>query len=129
MSAANRLHRNKRTEIRLTELELIALRDRAQEAGKDLSSYLRYQGLMRRIPPRLSKVSVETYIELGRIGSNLNQLTKATNTALQMGIQPPSTQEQLVALLELLHQIRREIAQVNSGDDESEGEDGDWEAN
>nr|WP_265278302.1 MobC family plasmid mobilization relaxosome protein [Nostoc sp. KVJ3] len=48
---------------------------------------------MRPLPKRLSKISLQTYWELGQIGNNLNQLVKATNTALKIGRTLPASPE------------------------------------
>lgn len=83
---------------------------------------------MRPLPKRLSKISLQTYWELGQIGNNLNQLVKATNTALLVGRTLPTDPELLRELLELLHQCRRDIASDDIEDEDSEEEEDDWEA-
>nr|WP_242048767.1 MULTISPECIES: plasmid mobilization relaxosome protein MobC [Nostocaceae] len=95
------------------------------------SELMRRNGLLRPLPKRLSKISLKAYWELGQIGNNLNQLVKATNTAIKMGRTPPANPELLEELLEVLHQCRRDIAQVDTESDdwseEDEDED-DWQA-
>ena len=84
------------------------------------------------LPKRLSKISLATYQELGRIGNNLNQLTKAANTAIKVGYSPPADPKLLAELLELLHQCRRQLAcvDVENQDSESDLEEcsDDWQA-
>ena len=91
---------------------------------------MRRNALMRPLPKRLSKISLQTYWELGQIGNNLNQLVKATNTALKIGRTLPTDPKLLRELLELLHQCRRDIASpdIDSEDSEEEDEEDDWEA-
>jgi hypothetical protein len=89
---------------------------------------MRRNALMRPLPKRLSKISLQTYWELGQIGNNLNQLVKATNTSIKMGRTPPANPELLRELLELLHQCRRDIASNDVDDDDSEEDEDDWEA-
>lgn len=130
------LVRNHIFPVRLSDLELEALRSKASSAGMSASELMRRNALMRPLPRRLSRVSLQTYIELGRIGNNINQLTKVVNTALKMGLTLPADLEELKALEKLLHQCRREIVMADEkylrGDDEVDFEEeeteDDWEA-
>ncbi|MDZ7955416.1 plasmid mobilization protein [Nostoc sp. DedQUE09] len=115
--------------VRLSDIELDLLRIKSQDLGMSASELMRRNALMRPLPKRLSKISLQTYWELGQIGNNLNQLVKATNTAILMGRTPPAKPELLRELLELLHQCRRDIASDDVDDDDSEEEESDdWEA-
>ncbi|QLE53071.1 plasmid mobilization relaxosome protein MobC (plasmid) [Nostoc sp. C057] len=116
--------------VRLSDIELDLLRIKSLDAGMSASELMRRNALMRPLPKRLSKISLQTYWELGQIGNNLNQLVKATNIAILMGRTPPAKPELLRELLELLHQCRRDIASddVESDDWEDEEEEDDWEA-
>lgn len=115
--------------VRLSDIELEMIRMKSQDAGMSASELMRRNALMRPLPKRLSKISLQTYWELGQIGNNLNQLVKATNTAIKMGRTPPANPELLRELLELLHQCRRDIASDDiESDDWEEEEDDDWEA-
>ena len=122
--------RNHSYPVRLSKIELEMLRNRALEAGIKASELVRRNALMRPLPKRISKVDLKTYIELGRIGNNLNQLTKGVNTALKYGVTPPADKGELQELLELLHSIRLKIAGVNDDDDDDEYDEelNDWEA-
>ncbi len=113
--------------VYLSDIELEMLRDRALESGMKASELIRKNALMRPLPRRISKVDLKTYIELGRIGNNINQLTKAANTALKYGLSPPADRGALEELLKLLHSIRLKIAGVDDGEDLEEDWD-DWEA-
>ena len=112
--------------VYLSDIELEMLRDRALESGMKASELIRKNALMRPLPRRVSKIDLKTYIELGRIGNNLNQLTKAANTALKYGLSPPADTGELQELSKLLHSIRLKIAGVDDGEDEEEYWD-DWE--
>jgi hypothetical protein len=116
--------------VRLSDIELDLLRIKSLDAGMSASELMRRNALMRPLPKRLSKISLQTYWELGQIGNNLNQLVKATNTAILMGRTLPADPELLRELLELLHQCRRDIARddIDSEDSEEEDEEDDWEA-
>ncbi|MBU7587179.1 MAG: plasmid mobilization relaxosome protein MobC [Nostoc sp. TH1S01] len=129
---SKRLVRKHLFSLRLSDIELDLLRLKSADAGMSASELMRRNGLLRPLPKRLSKISLKAYWELGQIGNNLNQLVKATNTAIKMGRTPPANPELLEELLELLHQCRRDIAQVDTesddwSEDEEEDED-DWQA-
>ena len=127
---SKRLVRKHLFSLRLSDIELDLLRIKSLDAGISASELMRRNGLLRPLPKRLSKISLQTYWELGQIGNNLNQLVKATNTAIKMGRTPPAKPELLRELLELLHQCRRDIASDDVDDEDSEEEesDDDWEA-
>lgn len=114
--------------VRLSDIELDMIRIKSLDAGMSSSELMRRNALMRPLPKRLSKISLQTYWELGQIGNNLNQLVKATNIAILMGRTPPAKPELLRELLELLHQCRRDIASDDVDDEDSEEEEDDWEA-
>lgn len=99
------------------------LRQLARDAGVSMAEFVRRSCLLRPLPKRVSKVTLNTYIELGRIGNNINQLTKAVNTALKLGMQTPAVKSELQALSALLHECRREIADATNGDDADEDTD------
>ncbi len=126
---SKRLVRKHLFSLRLSEIELDLLRLKSADAGMSASELMRRNGLLRPLPKRLSRISLKAYWELGQIGNNLNQLVKATNTAIKMGRTPPANPELLEELLEVLHQCRRDIAQVETEDNdwEEENED-DWQA-
>ena len=71
--------------LRLSSSERLELENKAAEAGLKLSEYLRQTGLRRKIRSKVPEINREMYLELGRIGNNLNQLTKNCHIALQQG--------------------------------------------
>nr|WP_242056131.1 plasmid mobilization relaxosome protein MobC [Nostoc flagelliforme] len=111
----------------MSDIELDIIRIKSLDAGMSASELMRRNGLMRPLPKRLSKISLQTYWELGQIGNNLNQLVKATNTALKIG-RIPAKPELLRELLFVLHQCRRDIARDDIQDEDSEESEDDWEA-
>ncbi|MBD2303172.1 plasmid mobilization protein [Nostoc sp. FACHB-190] len=129
---SKRLVRKHLFSLRLSEIELDLLRLKSADSGMSASELMRRNGLLRPLPKRLSKISLKTYWELGQIGNNLNQLVKATNTAIKMGRTLPANPKLLEELLEVLHQCRRDIAQVETEDDDweedEEEEEDDWQA-
>lgn len=117
-----RSYRDKKIELRVSEIELSALQDRADQTGKTLSAYLRTQGLLRPIQQRRGEVSVRTYTELGKIGNNINQLTHLAHLAQLEGHSHLPDCQVLIELNDLLHQVRREIAVGSLQDDDEEAE-------
>ena len=119
-------------QVRLSDLELDWLRMKAKDAGVPQSVLIRRLTLGKPLPKRMSKISLKTYQELSRIGNNLNQLTKASNTAIKMGCQPPVDSEILKELLDVVNQVGKQLTQLSDCDDEYEEleEDlvDDWEA-
>ncbi|MGH2412219.1 MAG: plasmid mobilization protein [Microcystaceae cyanobacterium] len=111
--------------LRLSQEERAALEARAVEAGLKLSEYLRRAGLFQHLPQRrsLPEVNRQTYLELGRIGNNINQLTKACHTALKQGGGCNIDPTLLQSLSNQLDQIRLEVLAI---DPSSEDED-DWQ--
>ncbi|MBD2616303.1 MobC family plasmid mobilization relaxosome protein [Nostoc punctiforme FACHB-252] len=87
---------------------------KASDAGLSVAEFTRRSVLLKPLPKRLSKITLATYKELVRIGNNINQLTRATNTAIKMGLRPPADPEQLEQLRNLLQQIGRELSQIET---------------
>jgi transposase len=82
--------RTQRVEVRLTSFEEKSLQELAEEAGLSLSDFIRREALGSK--PRLQKadpdraIFIKSLAELGKIGSNVNQLAKAINTDLAKGV-------------------------------------------
>jgi hypothetical protein len=58
------------------------------------------------------QVNKETYSELTRIGININQLTRAVNTALKLGHSPTIDPAELEILRQTLKEIQLELLGV-----------------
>ena len=71
--------------LRLSPSEKTALIEKATDAELTLSEYLRSTGLKKHLRPPVPQINRETYVELGRIGNNINQMTKACHTAINQG--------------------------------------------
>ncbi|MEA5508119.1 plasmid mobilization relaxosome protein MobC [Halotia wernerae UHCC 0503] len=125
------LLRTKMLEARVNPIEHEMIKQKAQDAGLSIAELTRRSVLLKPLPKRLSKITLATYRELVRIGNNINQLTKATNTALKLGLQPPAEPSQLEQLQNLLQQVGRELSQIETEvideDEIDEEEPEDWE--
>ncbi|WP_263420155.1 MULTISPECIES: MobC family plasmid mobilization relaxosome protein [unclassified Tolypothrix] len=125
------LLRNKTLEARVNAIEHEMIKQKAQDAGLSIAEFTRRSVLLKPLPRRLSKITLFTYRELVRIGNNINQLTRATNAALKMGVRPPANPSQLEELRNLLQQIGRELSSIETevtDDDDIDDEDNEeWE--
>ena len=108
--------------LRLSASERTALEAKAEAAGLKLSPYLRQAGLNKTVSSKgngVPEINRATYVELGRIGNNINQMTKAAHKFLQRGMGCNVNPTELSALLALLKQIRLEVVAI----DQIEGDD------
>jgi len=120
------LVRTKKLQALFSPIEYEMIRSKAEDASMSLGELTRRCMLLRPIPPpppRLGRVTVETYRELFRIGNNINQLAKATNTAIKMQLPLPASPELLQELLELLRHCQREIANTFISEENEETDD------
>ena len=127
-ASSQSLVRTKMLQARFSPIEYEMIRSKAEDTGLSLGELTRRCILLRPIPPpppRLGRVTLDTYLELSRIGNNINQLAKATNTAIKMQLPPPASPELLQELLELLRHCQQEIA--NTFIEESDEETDDWQ--
>lgn len=104
--------RTRKFQLRISEDEYGAIAQKANEVGVSVSEFFRRAATARKLPRRVTPISAMTYWELGKIGTNINQLTKSVNAALKMGQSPPVDPGYLAQLEELLHAIRLELAEV-----------------
>ncbi|OLP17445.1 hypothetical protein BST81_16785 [Leptolyngbya sp. 'hensonii'] len=77
--------------FRVDSRELKELAHRCFNQGMDQSEYIRccvFGYPMPRPRPVMPQINRGIYIELGRVGNNLNQLTRAVHTAILKGQQP-----------------------------------------
>ena len=108
-------------QLRLLPSERSAMEQKAREAGLKLSEYLRSAGLNKTISSKnnlVPEINLATYVELGRIGNNINQLTKAAHKSLQRGMGCNINPDELSALLKLLKQIRLEVTAIDRLEDD-----------
>jgi hypothetical protein len=86
--------------LRLTPGELAVIRGKARAAGLPVSTYLRQVALGKKVRVRRGQVRRDTVYQLIKVGTNINQLARAANTAGQ------------VVALELLEAALQELRRV-----------------
>jgi hypothetical protein len=97
--------------VRLTPFERDELAEIAEQRNTTLSGLLRTLALGRSLPaPKPQKIDADTYLELGRIGNNLNQIARAMNAVHTM---PPLEKlaEEVESLRVLLKKVQAEMLQ------------------
>lgn len=117
--------RERKFQLRLTADEYRALVQKAAEAGVSASELCRRAALGRKLPRRVTFIAAQTYWQLGKIGTNLNQLSKSANAAVCRGHSPPADPGYLAQLEELLHALRLELAEVELLAEVEDSEEGD----
>ncbi|BAZ33677.1 mobilization protein (plasmid) [Cylindrospermum sp. NIES-4074] len=105
--------RSIRFHICLTPEEKEQVRRMADENNLSMAELFRAKTLRNRLPRRVTKVAGKTYWELGQIGNNLNQLTKAINTSVLMGEPVVVDRALLEQLRDIVKQVRREITEID----------------
>jgi len=76
--------------VRVNEDERRRIQEKADRMNMAPAQWLRHAALDRVLPPcPAPKVNRDMYVELGRIGNNINQLVKATNSGRTPAILPP----------------------------------------
>ena len=102
-----------RVDIYLTPSEKSVVRDKAITAGLSISAFIRKAALSQQIkaPPRFA---LEKWAELSRLGSNLNQISKAINS----GQRPPLDTSILNELARAVSELRTQLlSETTPGED------------
>ena len=109
-------------QLRLLPSERKTMEQKAAAANLKLSEYLRAAGLNKTIrsQPKVPEINRATYVELGRIGNNINQLTKAAHISLKRGASCNVNVAELSELNDLIKRMRLEILAVYLAPDEEE---------
>ncbi|WP_158991115.1 plasmid mobilization relaxosome protein MobC [Mucilaginibacter sp. L196] len=99
--------------FRLTEDELNRLNKAAEACGKAPGTIVRVKLFRGRFPePKTAKLDLHTFLELRKIGVNLNQLTKKVNSGfLATGLLPilmKLKQQQEIIINQLIHDSQSE---------------------
>lgn len=101
-------------QLRLLPSERKTMEQKASAANLKLSEYLRAAGLNKTIrsQPKVPEINRATYVELGRIGNNINQLTKAAHASLKRGGSGNVNVAELSELSALIKRMRLEILAI-----------------
>lgn len=86
--------------VRLTPAEHAALCEKAKQAGLSVGELLRHAATEIAVPePPVPRANRQSYIALGRLTANLNQLAKAANSGLPVSVD-------LLHLEHLIHEVQ-----------------------
>jgi len=99
--------------IRLSPIERQAIEVKADSAGMRLGEYLRATALKRKIPRSVPKINREIYIELIRIGNNINQLARIANVGSKRGEKLNLEMSKLEELSQYLDQLKLEVLAIS----------------
>ena len=94
-----------RVTVRFSDRELVALFAKVDRLKLSPAELLRRAALGQKVPPSIPDINVQTYVELGRIGNNLNQFLKSFHLG-QVTTPPAGLVEELA---ELIRRARREV--------------------
>lgn len=115
MSQSQKRKRQDRIHFRLLSSEKTEFDRRCEEAGVSRADYFRMQCLddkplrKRKVPPVESQLLLETLGQLGRIGSNVNQLAKACNSGSWASSFAKQIDEALSDIQEIRNLIRKAL--------------------
>lgn len=105
--------------FRCTPAERAEVRDHAHLARISVSKLVRGR-VLGEPPPKAAvpAINAQVHAHLGRVGNNLNQLTKLANESGQPQLQPLA--QALAILKSLLDQVRLEVIGTNQVDEEDQ---------
>ena len=107
-----------RAYVWLTPEEKSDWKNKAASSGMNLNDYIRSCVERRKIPPSLPEVNRLTAVELGKIGVNLNQQTRAMNRAVAEGQDIPNIDEAKEAVNKVYEAVRALQKELLLGDSE-----------
>ena len=103
--------------IRLSPIERQAIEVKADTAGMKLGEYLRTTALKKKIPPSVPKINREIYIELIRIGNNINQLAKVANVGSNRGEKLNLEMNKLTELSQHLDRLKLSVLAISESEE------------
>jgi hypothetical protein len=94
--------------VRMTTDEYLKVASNAETLGISIADYIRKTCTGKSLPTKkINPLDRELFVQLSRIGNNINQLTKIYN----LGIRDPfNIKEQLIAIKELLTFLKSNIS-------------------
>ena len=93
--------------LRLDENEAKVLKEKAKLCGLSKSAYLRRLIMDRPIKARPPKAMHELYVEINRIGTNINQIARVCNAGIT---DPDDAAEQALFLLHKVYALMETVA-------------------
>jgi Bacterial mobilisation protein (MobC) len=99
--------------IRLSPTERQKIEAKADLSGMKLSEYLRATALKQKIPPSVPTINREIYIELIRIGNNINQIARVANVGIKRGDRLNVEMSKLQELANHLDQLKLEVLAIS----------------
>ncbi|AKA34211.1 plasmid mobilization protein [Flagellimonas lutaonensis] len=94
--------------IRMTTNEYLKVSTNAETLGISIADYIRKTCTGKSLPTKkINPLDRELFVELSRIGNNLNQLTKVYNSGIR---DPFNMKEQLIAVKDLLTFLKSNIS-------------------
>lgn len=103
-------------QLRTTEQDKNTLREFAQRAGMNITDFVKFRTLSK--PPRIKMATPEREVllrllsELGKIGTNINQMAKVMNTDMKTSFSVSVTEDLVAAALNSMKQTSSEILQA-----------------
>ena len=99
--------------IRLSSKERQSIEIKADSAGMKLGEYIRATVLEQKIPPSIPETNRKIYIELRRIGNNINQIARAVNIGIKRGDRLNIEMGKLIELSECLDRLKLEVLAIS----------------
>jgi hypothetical protein len=99
--------------IRLSPTERETIEAKSDTAGMKLGEYIRAAALKQKIPRSVPKINREIYIELIRIGNNINQLARVANVGIKRGDRLNLEMSKLQELSEYLDRLKLEALAIS----------------
>jgi hypothetical protein len=93
--------------LRLNEKETRALKEKAKQCGLSKSAYLRRLILDKPVKARPPEAIHDLYIEINRIGTNINQIAHACNAGMT---DPDNAAAQALFLLQKVYVLMESVA-------------------
>jgi len=99
--------KNKRLSVGCTDRDYQKIREKAAQSKQSVSEYLLNSGLCKEIIVPQPKSDIDTVTQLIRIGTNLNQLTRAIQSGRASHISIDEVQQTFKDVNELIEYIRK----------------------
>ena len=93
--------------FRISQSEYLIVTNNAETIGLSIAEYIRRKIIGKSLPKKkVSPLDRKLFVELSRVGNNLNQLTRVSNSGIR---DPFRIREQLMELKEILQYLKSNI--------------------